>query len=42
VHAGGDEIVAKPPQHFGANRTFGVNRRDKIGKDAVKIRHGEK
>ncbi len=39
VHARLDQIVAQPAQHLGADLAGRIDRRDEIGKDAVKISH---
>jgi len=40
VHAGVDEVVAETPEHVSADGPVGIDRRNQIGKDAVKISHG--
>jgi hypothetical protein len=40
VHAGLDEIIAQPAEHIRADISVGINRRNQIGKYAMKIGHG--
>jgi hypothetical protein len=39
MHAGLDQVGRKPPEQVGEDRPFRVDRRDQIGKDAVKVGH---
>jgi hypothetical protein len=41
MHARSDKIVTQARQHLAANGAVGINRRNKIGKDTVEIRHGK-
>jgi hypothetical protein len=40
MHAGLDEIITQTAEHGGADVPLVIERRDQIGKDAVKVRHG--
>jgi len=39
VHACADQIVAELAEDFDAHRAIGIDGRNEVGKDAVKIRH---
>src|ERR1700679_2827904 len=41
VHAGGDKVLAQARQHVTANGAVGIERRNKIRKDTMEIRHGK-